>query len=289
MEITVNLNGQKRKVLAESIGKILYAVPEYQGPPTYAYIIGRVTVNREGAILFEPERSGDIAMFNALLADLVAAGYDVSVPTPDSSPNEYLPEVIPPEELPAPEPQALTSFTIKVPIAGFDESSLQNLRLLVQSKATLIKKALDIPDMPIETTKKIIRFPWFSAPLPPPELKAYTDFISALCDMAKRQKRIMAVEKPTDNEKFTFRLFLVRLGLIGDEYADTRRILLRNLSGNGSWKDGVTRKPSAPRAASAASPESTPAREQTSSASAAPETHRFSWRNWFKNLKMMGF
>ena len=34
------------------------------------------------------------------------------------------------------------------------------------------------------------------------------------------------------------RLFLVRLGFIGDEYKTARKILLRNLTGNSSWKAG---------------------------------------------------
>lgn len=42
----------------------------------------------------------------------------------------------------------------------------------------------------------------------------------------------------TDNEKFAMRLFLIRLGFIGDEYKTARRILLRNLTGNSSWRSG---------------------------------------------------
>ena len=34
------------------------------------------------------------------------------------------------------------------------------------------------------------------------------------------------------------RLFMVRLGLIGDEYADTRRILMKDLPGNSAWGTG---------------------------------------------------
>ena len=56
--------------------------------------------------------------------------------------------------------------------------------------------------------------------------------------MAKTQKRVTAVEKPIENAKFTMRLFLIRLGFIGDEYKTARKILLRNLTGNSSWKSG---------------------------------------------------
>ena len=41
-----------------------------------------------------------------------------------------------------------------------------------------------------------------------------------------------------DNEKYAFRCFLLRLGLIGNEYKVTRKILMKNLSGNASFKSG---------------------------------------------------
>lgn len=56
--------------------------------------------------------------------------------------------------------------------------------------------------------------------------------------MARTQKRVTAKEKDTQNDKFTLRLFLIRLGFIGDEYKTARKILLGNLTGNSSWKSG---------------------------------------------------
>ena len=63
-------------------------------------------------------------------------------------------------------------------------------------------------------------------------------FIAQLCKLSKDQKRVSATEKEVDNEKYAFRCFLLRLGFIGDEYKATRKILLRNLSGNSAWKAG---------------------------------------------------
>ncbi|MBZ4647626.1 MAG: hypothetical protein JG777_3115, partial [Clostridia bacterium] len=39
-------------------------------------------------------------------------------------------------------------------------------------------------------------------------------------------------------DKFTFRVFLIRLGMVGDEYKDTRKILLENLEGNSAFRSG---------------------------------------------------
>lgn len=47
-----------------------------------------------------------------------------------------------------------------------------------------------------------------------------------------------AKEKATDNDKYAFRCFLLRLGFIGSEYKAERKILLRNLTGSSAFKNG---------------------------------------------------
>ena len=111
-----------------------------------------------------------------------------------------------------------------------------------KAKGALIKKALGITDTSIKIEEDKVLFPWFPEMPEPDEAKAYTEFIAAICRMSKEQKRVSATERPTDNEKFTFRVFLIRLGFIGDEYKTTRRILLRNLSGNSAWRNGAPKK-----------------------------------------------
>ena len=56
--------------------------------------------------------------------------------------------------------------------------------------------------------------------------------------MARNAKRVTATEKPADNEKYAFRCFLLRLGFIGAEYKEERKILLKNLSGSSAFKNG---------------------------------------------------
>ena len=60
--------------------------------------------------------------------------------------------------------------------------------------------------------------------------------------MARNQKRVNAKEKDTDNEKYAFRCFLLRLGFIGDEYKIARKILLRNFSGSSAFKSSPKAK-----------------------------------------------
>jgi hypothetical protein len=99
-------------------------------------------------------------------------------------------------------------------------------------------KALGCQDIDLDITDERVRFPWFEDGTDPDAVKAYTHFVTALCEMAKTQKRVTAKEKDTDNDKYAFRCFLLRLGFIGDEYKAARKILLRNLSGSGAFKSG---------------------------------------------------
>ena len=52
-------------------------------------------------------------------------------------------------------------------------------------------------------------------------------------------KRVTAKEKPVENEKFAFRVFLIRLGFVGQDFRVARKILLKNLTGNSAFKNGV--------------------------------------------------
>ena len=91
--------------------------------------------------------------------------------------------------------------------------------------------------MPIEVTDSTVKFPWFSE-CGADERKAYTHFVSALCELAANVKRVTAKEQETDNDKYAFRCFLLRLGFIGSEYKAERKILLRNLTGSSAFKNG---------------------------------------------------
>ena len=116
------------------------------------------------------------------------------------------------------------------------EASVENLRRMVESKAALIKKALGTDSLEVELTEELIRFPWFDH-IPEPEvISAATHFLGRMLAAAKSQKRVTAKEKETENEKYAFRCFLLRLGFIGDEYKDERKILLRNLTGSSAFK-----------------------------------------------------
>ena len=141
--------------------------------------------------------------------------------------------------------QGLTNNTdllvIEIPKENFTDIALSNLEKILESKGDLIKKALGVEELPIEQTEETLRFPWFSFDEDAEKVKAYTHFITALCDIEKKQKRITATAKEVDNEKYAFRCFLLRLGFIGPEYKTERKILLSKLSGSSAFKSGIAK------------------------------------------------
>ena len=108
----------------------------------------------------------------------------------------------------------------------------------IDAKGGLIKKALGAQNLGIEVLEDRVVFPWFPEMPEADSVKAYTHFISALCEMSKNAKRVTATEKSVDNEKYAFRCFLLRLGFIGSEYKAERKILLKNLTGSSAFKNG---------------------------------------------------
>jgi len=77
------------------------------------------------------------------------------------------------------------------------------------------------------------------------KVRAYWLFILALNNQALTSKFISTKKPQTENEKFSMRVFLNRLGFIGDEFKNPREHLTSALSGNSAWRYG---EPTAPRA-----------------------------------------
>ena len=116
-----------------------------------------------------------------------------------------------------------------------DKVNTENLKRLLDAKGPLIRKALGTDNLVFEIHADKVSFPWFIDPTPDHAL-AYTQFIAAICKMSTEQKRVTARVRDIDNEKYAFRCFLLRLGFIGEEFKQSRKILLSNLDGSSAFK-----------------------------------------------------
>ena len=68
------------------------------------------------------------------------------------------------------------------------------------------------------------------------EINIFMELVALMNKQALESKRINPAETKTDNEKYTFRVWLIRLGMKGDKYKGTRKFLLNNLSGNSAFR-----------------------------------------------------
>lgn len=85
-------------------------------------------------------------------------------------------------------------------------------------------------------SKGTIEFRLFNGTLHAGKIKAYIQFCLAISHQALTQKCASRRKTVTTNEKYTFRTWLLRLGLIGDEFKTARKHLLANLDGCIAWK-----------------------------------------------------
>ncbi len=202
--------GQERKAIASVIAEALEGQVRNAGAPGFAYEADGWSVDRDG-VVHSPEIGLDEIksvrpVIDALnIAELSAEG----------------------------------NMTIALALHDFGEANLENLKNMLASKETLIKKALSADcDIEVSAENGEITFPFWNATLNADEVQTYITLARQMAEQAKTQKRVLAAEKPADNEKYAFRCFLLRLGFIGDEFRTERRILLSRLSGNGAYRKG---------------------------------------------------
>jgi len=197
---------------------------EYLGAPTFAYQVGDYHIDKNGMVTGKDNLDLEDALFQKGFTAIEREydepdTYESGLGALGEKPSIYENDIL----------------TIEMPLDGFTDESIANLEKLIASKANLIKKAIGAEDLPVERTETTLRFPWFSFEATGDDVSAYARFIGALCATAKTQKRVTAREKPIENEKFAFRVFLIRLGFVGDDYKSARKILLRNLNGNSAF------------------------------------------------------
>lgn len=231
MVLHFNVTKDKRKTMVQVIEKEIGGKAKYLGVPSCAYEIGGYRVEKDGTLSWPDLDDADPAHL-----DQSARVIDACVLATGVSPAEWDNNRDADETA---ETGAIggetVGLTVSIPLEKVD---MGNLLCLIEAKGELIKKALGIENVHIEEKDEAVFFPWFEE-VKPEEALAYTKFISAICEMSKKQKRVTAKPKENENEKYAFRCFLLRLGFIGDEFKADRKILLSKLDGSAAFKAGA--------------------------------------------------
>ena len=212
MKIEYNLTGNDRKELVQNISEITGQTARYLYILSCAYIIGEhYIVTKNGCL--EIGENADSKEVEHLLTELENRGY--------SSPIEEVPN----------------KLTVQMPLDSLSERTLNRVRRIIENKEELFKSAFQTDSLEIQTTEKAVDFPWFTVEQDG-DADAYCTFISMLCEFAENQNRINYKPDTSDNQKYAFRCFLIRIGMVGTEYKAVRKILLRNLTGSSAFRHG---------------------------------------------------
>lgn len=215
MRINYNTSGKERKRLAETIAREIGVDAIYKKAPTFAYEMDYFHLDKDGVLTFDDKFGGDEV--ERVLDAIAAAGFE-----------------------PADEDESHKGIAIQLPM--LDGDALSRLEALIESKETLLKKAIGADSLMVGEKDGKLDFPWFPSDASPEEVKAYMDLVTALSKTAKESKRIIAKDRPVENEKYAFRCFLLKLGFIGDEFKESRKVLLRNFTGSSAFKSGARKE-----------------------------------------------
>ncbi|MDR3602079.1 MAG: virulence factor [Desulfosporosinus sp.] len=237
--------GFERKQIASNIAEALGEEVKYQGPPTFAYLIAGWRVDRNGVVT-SPEIE-DNKILRTVLEALKTAG--------------VIPE---------------GNGTVTLPLNDHDGNSLRNTVNIIWSKQKLIQKALDwqasiipaglvnaINAVPIDSLEefaeavnkaidagaieedsqlefdlidKSISFSFFNAILNIEEVLAYRTLCQLINEQGRKQKFSSTNQREVINEKYAFRVWLLKLGFIGEIFKTERKILLSKLDGDAAYR-----------------------------------------------------
>ena len=270
--LTIKKTVDDRKVLVTRLGELLGVKPVYTRVPLCAYDIGAYRVDKEGNLLVSEE---DVNV--EVLQKLHEEG--LIEQTPDLARDEEIDASLP------------TEIRFELPLLGHSGPSLRNLINLLYTRAPLINKAtgshfkVDIAvvlliqeEKVVESTETLIDriakyedwhgkaieglefkedricFTGFGEFDDPEKVDACMKLVALMNKQALEQKRIQAKEVNDENEKYAFRIWLLRLGMNGDEYKQTRKVLMKNLTGHAAFRT--------PEAAAVAKEKATKKREE---------------------------
>ena len=210
------IEASQRKKLADTIADYYHTKAEYK-MPGFRYIIdNRVTVTKDGTIEISPNIDDDSV--KDLLKVLSSQGFR-------SKEQKGKPETV------------FISFTSPKD----DGATCYNIECFVHAYQAIMKKVFKTSSFPVVEKDGKINFPWFTSDIDPAVLKAYMVFISKLMEFSKTHRRLSSMPVSTENEKFTWRTALVRIGLVGEKYKDVRQILTEDVEGNSSFRHGPKR------------------------------------------------
>ena len=168
--IDFKVKGEERKKLAYAIGELLGMPVKYTRTPKFDYLIGRCILDKNGVF----HASEDMTESKL---ELVLERFYKGEPIQQSEQRKN-------------EALEVDVLSISVPRNMFTDGKLENLQKLIEGKQTLFKHAFLTEQLEVVITENQVSFPWFPLASEPDAVNAYTEFISKLCELAIKLKRV---------------------------------------------------------------------------------------------------
>ena len=262
----LNTHPENRKKMVKAICELTGMNAMYLFTPTYAYQVGPITVRRDGSIDCEDE-----AMLSTIKPMLIERGWlkaetqdEMPVATESSVDSKDMPETA--------APISVEQMDITMPIPGWTVAQMTNLLRMLCCKQNLINRMLGcdmfsieesfvhaISENPSESTANLearvqeaieagsicgFRFSdgqvTLSTPFAqdePTRWTAYADLLKGMLRIAETATRISVKQlDDPENEKYHANSWLMRMGLRGSQYKETRRILMGHLTGFAAFR-----------------------------------------------------
>ena len=225
--MNIRLATENRKAAATRLAAIIGGTSRYTKVPRCAYEVGPYFIEKDGTVTVPND--ADLQPLRTLAEEGLLEPFEAETELQEQEADTAA------SEADSAASDAENGLTISLPMDGFTESAIDNLKKLVEAKASLIQKALNANRLVIETEDDKVSFPWWDEMPEHEEMQTYMSFIAALCKMAKEAKRVTAKEADVESEKYAFRCFLLRLGFIGSDSKAQRKILMQRLSGTAAF------------------------------------------------------
>ena len=262
----LNTHPENRKEMVKAICELTGMNATYLFTPTYAYQVGPITISRDSTIDCEDE-----AMLSTIKPMLIERGWleaeaQSEMPVEIESPvdSKDMPETV--------ETISVEQMDITTPIPGWTVAQMSNLLRMLCSKQALINRMLGcdmlsieesfvhaISENPSESTANLearvqeaieagsicgFRFSdgqvTLSTPFAqdePTRWTAYADLLKGMLRIAETATRISVKQlDDPENEKYHANSWLMRMGLRGSQYKETRRILMGHLTGFAAFR-----------------------------------------------------
>ena len=278
MEIKYNIEKNQRKALAQKIAEIIGAEVEYLGVPSCAYQIDIFTLSKDGVLSFT-DRS-DTEIVEKVLDGLAEAGYTSETVTYPEGTEPDAEESTEPEDGDEPETETdgfPIAVTVAFPLTDHTVQSLTNLICMIHARGALLSKATggafaadkslvdEISKHEFRSIHELIAyireweetnpelkgirfaddkliFDGFGQAQDADHVQAFTNLAAAMNSMALTQKRVQAKDVDDSNEKYSMRVWLVRIGFGGADHKTDRRILLEHLTGHTAFRNDTEKE-----------------------------------------------